>query len=82
MVAFEPCLATVGVAGDGSGNTTIYIPYHTYTIPVPYRVVYHTELPTLSQISGASASAIDRRFEQGDSRISLLLWRAGQRCER
>ena len=33
MVAFEPCLATVGVAGDGSGNTTIYIPYHTYTIP-------------------------------------------------
>ena len=73
MVAFEPCLATVGVAGDGSGNT-----HHIYTIPY----LYHTELPTLSQISGASASAIDRRFEQGDSRISLLLWRAGQRCER
>ena len=71
MVAFEPCLATVGVAGDGSENTTIYIPYHTYTIP---------SCRPLSQISGASA--IDRRFEQGDSRISLLLWRAGQRCER
>ena len=35
MVAFEPCLATVGVAGDGSENATIYI-YH--TIPIPYRV--------------------------------------------
>ena len=45
MVAFEPCLATVGVAGDGSENTTIYT--------IPY--LYHTELPTLSQISGASA---------------------------
>ena len=45
MVAFEPCLDT----GDGSENTTI----HT----IPY--LYHTELPTLSQISGASASAID-----------------------
>ena len=36
MVAFEPCLATVGVAGDGSGK------YHIYTIPY----LYHTELPT------------------------------------
>ena len=64
-------LATIG-GWRWAENTTIYT--------IPY--LYHTELPTLSQISGASASAIDRRFEQGDSRISLLLWRAGQRCER
>ena len=44
MVAFEPCLATVGVAGDGSENTTIYIPYHTYT---------YTELPTFCRKSAA-----------------------------
>ena len=73
MVAFEPCLATVGVAGQWVRKH-----HHVYTIPY----LYHTELPILSQISGASASAIDRRFEQGDSRISLLLGRAGQRCER
>ena len=72
MVAFEPCLATVG------GWRWVRKHHRIYTIPY----LYHTELPTLSQISGASAFAIDRRFEQGDSRISLLLWRAGQRCER
>ena len=44
MVAFEPCLATVGVAGDGSENTTMYIPYHTYT---------YTELPTFCRKSAA-----------------------------
>ena len=72
MVAFEPCLATVALLAMGPKTP----PYIYHTIPIPYQVA------DLSQISGASAFAIDRRFEQGDSRISLLLWRAGQRCER
>ena len=71
MVAFEPCLATVGVAGDGSENTTIYIPYHTYTIP---------SCTAWSQIGGVCASIV--HCKRSDSTISLLLGRAGQRCER
>ena len=49
MVAFEHCLATIG------GWRWVRKHHHIYTIPY----LYHTELPTLSQISGASASAID-----------------------
>ena len=44
MVAFEPCLATVAVAGDGSGNT-----HYIYTIPY----LYHTELPNFCRKSAA-----------------------------
>ena len=36
MVAFEPCLATVGVAGDLSGKILHTVPY-----------LYHTELHSL-----------------------------------
>ena len=67
MVAFEPCLATGRVAGDGSENTTIYIPYHTYTIPScrPCR-------KSAAQVHLPSTDDLTRRFE--NLFIALACW--------
>ena len=69
MVAFEPCLATIG--GWRWVRKHRHIPYHTYTIPScrPCRKsAAQVHLPSTDDLTG-------------DSRISLLLWRA-VRCER
>ena len=66
MVAFEPYLA-LGVAGDGSKKVTIYVPYHTYTIPScrPCR-------KSAAQVHLPSTDDLTRRFE--NLFIALACW--------